>query len=59
MVEVILYTAEGEVAATVLVPRFVVPVEVINWGMRTFVRLREDGRYFEAMTYRVPPDASS
>lgn len=53
MEEVALYTRYGGYVATVHVPPFNPPAEIILWGERFFVR--KDGRYLEGMCWVVMP----
>lgn len=51
MIEVTLYTREGQEVTQVTMPPFLIPPEVILWGSRYFV-LR-DGRYIEGMCWPI------
>lgn len=43
-----LFTSDGRPVCTVSVPYFQIPVQVITWGLRTFVRDAASGQYREA-----------
>ena len=47
MEQITLFTNDDYALARVLVPKWLVPVEVYVWGERIFLR-RQDGRYTEA-----------
>jgi hypothetical protein len=50
-----LFTRDGGFVATVNVPPFTPPAEVLQWGSRYFVYDKIDGRYYEGLLYFVSP----
>ena len=52
MQTITLYTRDGREVTQVQIPHFALPVEILLWGERFFVR-RDDGKYYEGVCWLV------